>query len=543
MVALINAFTACKKEPAPEAADAAVASLPPPPKVATVTRYAGSELPIFPSADAGQPLEDAHLDVLAAVEVVQTDAGRAEYYADGKPAGWLDTDGLLTEKPTVDASMKALVSALAKGDSDDAWVQAARAMVMSPDAGLSVRVRAALEERRGPLSPAMKARLDALGAPPSQPAFPPLQPDAQEPAEGGVVWPAVRGLTLKAAASAGSPSLAELPLGAALDVVSAKEDWLEVRQQPATDAGANAPDAGEEPDAGEPADAGVAGLLQGWVPKGAVATEALDAEALKKLARSHQGAGRLASAARALELASALAPDDNALLVHALEADLAAGRVIEAIALSERKPDLSYLKHVTLQLLLGCRGKKAKAEGALDPDKLPPKLPAHACVTEPEYDRCIECWTPTTERDAKRRVKDEANLRESLHKRFPDGPWVKAVLSAPGPQGLFGFFFELPYEYHQGRCDEYTLRSDPNGARISEPLPLPKAGSDAAVRWYEPDIESAVYGFMVAHSADDVRRALASFDDKGTGALVQLAPAPNVARPIDTCGDCASCGD
>jgi hypothetical protein len=550
LLALISTFTACKKEPAAEAADAAVVSPPPTPRVATVTRYAGEELLIYPAADAGMPLQGTPIDILAAVEVVAPDAGRAAYYVDGGFTGWLETKLLLTERPSVDASMKALITALAKGDSDDAFVQSARAVVMSPDAGLSLRVRAALEDRRGQLSPTTKARLDALGPLPPSPAFPLLKPDARPLAEGTYVWPAARDLVLRAEPAADARPLAPLPVDAPLELIRIQGEWVEVRQTPAENAANPASDAGEsgdggEPiDAGEPVDAGAGVLLQGFVPKPAVMTERLIPENLIVLARDHESEGRLASAARAYELAYALAPDSDELLRSALEADLAAGRVKEALALSERKPDLGYLKHVGLELSLGCRGKKEKSKSQLIGDALPKPLPANACVTEPDYDRCIECWQPSTERDAKRRLRDATNLRESLHKRFPDGPWVRADFNAPGPKGLFGFFYELPYEFEQGRCDEYTLHSDPNGALVSEPLPLPtQKNVYDLVHWYQPRIDSAVYGFMVAHSADDVRRALVAFGKKDDTGLNDLAPSPNTAHPIDTCGDCGSCGD
>jgi hypothetical protein len=540
---LISATSACKKEPSAEAPDAAQAATPPPPKVPTVTRYAADELNIFSEADSGTPLQGVHVDVLTAVEVVATDAGRAAYYVDGKAAGWLETNHLLTERPSTQASMKALVAALAAGQSDDALVQAARAMVTSPDAGLPVRVRAALEERSGPLSPATKKRLDALGAPPAQPAFPPIKTDPKPLVEGTYVWPVSRDLVLRAAPKPDAKPLAELPLDVPLELVTLQGDWAEVRQTPAENARTPAPDAGQGEDAGEPSDAGAASPLQGFVPKATVMTEHFMPENLIVLARDHEGEGRLASAARARELASALAPDNNDLLIDAIDADLAAGRVKEAIALSDRKPDLGFLKSVSLELLLGCRGRKAKAEGTLDPEKLPKKLPANACVSEPEYDSCVECWQPNTERDAKRRLRDGANLRESLHKRFPDGPFVRAEISQPGPKGLSGFFYEVPYAYEQGRCDEYTLHSEPGSARVSEPFALPRPGGESVVHWYEPTSDTAVYGFMVAHSADDVRRALVAFGKRDLTALSDLAPDPVVARPIDTCPDCNGCGD
>jgi hypothetical protein len=543
LLVLISVPSACKKEPSAETPDAALAATPPQPKVPTVTRYAADELSVFSAADSGTPLEGVHVDVLGAVEVVATDAGRSAYYVDGKAAGYLETDHLLTERPSTDASLKALVAALARGDSEDALMQAARAMVTSPDAGMPVRVRAALEERRGALSPATKKRLDALGAPAAQPAFPPLKADAKPLVEGTYVWPVSRDLVLRAAPKADAKPLADLALDAPLELVTIQGEWAEVRQTPAENTATPAPDAGESDDAGEPADAGAASPLQGFVPKAAVMTEHFMPDNLVVLAQEHESEGRLASAARARELASALAPDSNELLVGALEADLAAGRVKEAIALADRKPDLSFLKNVSLELLLGCRGKKAKAEATLDPEKLPKKLPANACVSEPEYDACVTCWQPSTDRDAKRRLRDGTNLRESLHKRFPDGPFVRAEISSPGPSGLSGFFYEVPYEYEQGRCDEYLLHSDPAGAKVSEPFALPKPGGDGVVHWYEPTSDTAVYGFMVAHSADDVRRALVAFGKKDVTGLPQLAPDPNVAKPIDTCPDCNGCGD
>lgn len=523
------AVVSCKKESASEA-PAAAAVKPAAPRVPTVTRYAGGELQVWPSRDGGaMPIQNLSVDVMTAVEVVDADAGYVEYFVDGGSVGFLQRAMLLSSKPPTAESMTELVKALARGDGDGALNFAARAVAVSPKDAAAVGMLAALKARTGTAAVA------------KVPALEPLEVDAAAPATGATVFVAMRELPLRAQASAAASAESSVRAGASLEVTDVQGDWLEVRATAAAaDAGDDASDAGEAPDAGTPA-----APPHGWIEKAAVSSTALDGPTLLKLAETHAAAKRSGSAARALELASALAPDDVALLGRAIEADIAAGRFEDAVALSESKPDTSYVKHVQVTFVFGCRGNRKKVDDVLDAENLPKKVPPNACITAPKWSSCIECWTPSTERNSARRKANEASRREQLRKRFPDGPFLRASLSFPAPQGMKGFFFEVPYEYEQGRCEEYTLSSEPVIAVVSEPTRLPRSLEEAQAEvWYETTKQHAIYGFMVARSSDDVKRALMAFGDKKGTMESDLAPEPNDAmEDDDRCPDCNGCGD
>src|SRR5205085_759999 len=103
-----------------------------------------------------------------------------------------------------------------------------------------------------------------------------------------------------------------------------------------------------------------------------------------------------------------------------------------------------------------------------------------------------------------------------------------------GPQSLRGFVYELSYTFQQGRCDEYYLSTNPDDVTVSEPFRLPKENEEGRVEWYAPKSESALYGFVAAHSADDVRRYVASFGAKREQTdFAKLAPGEVVFQSVD----------
>jgi hypothetical protein len=192
---------------------------------------------------------------------------------------------------------------------------------------------------------------------------------------------------------------------------------------------------------------------------------------------------------------------------------------------------------------VGLPRQQAQGRGILEVEKLLAKVPPHACVTAPMFPACVDCWSPQGSVKEGRRKERETDRREKLRKRFPDGPFVRADLGSGGPSAQHGYFFELPYEYQQLRCEEYELNADPDKVVLSPAVKLPTGDQDSRVEWYATTVDDAIYGFVIARSPEEARRALRAFPMRKGTDLTKLAPEPNVAADFDSCGDCGSCGD
>jgi len=397
-------------------------------------------------------------------------------------------------------------------------------------------------------------------------------PPSIAPAVSQRLYVAATSLRVRARPDTSADIQAELPVNTPVELKALKGDWAEIV--------ATVPPAKTLRFASAEAPAAEAQEVRGWTQPKFLVRAPPTREGLVAEAATLERQGESIEAARLLERAVALFPEDRELRLSQARGALEARQYEVAMrALVPVRTDaaakLAPLAPEPL-FVFGCRGNRTLAsvvEGGGNPKKLQ-KGPANACVSgvdavgecgpsEPyagaPFDAdgaCDEEFRGDTslaecrrqvaqelrqyERDTgafrKRAERFQARLQE-LEALFPEAAGARFVLSgaatAEDPTGLKLYAYFVPYSI--STCQD-TIITRLEVQISSSALPLPAPGTVEVV-WVEaPSPRAAVIGLVQAKDAGDARKRVeAAWGEESYTEPGARLPKPNVQLPAAAC--------
>ena len=507
---------------------------------------------------------DVSLDIFPAEHGVEK---FRQLQSGARSGGFIAEEELSSVAPTVAESLTRAREALGRGELDAAVEQASRATALDAGSREAWDLLAAIHDARADVRQARevyarRAALPPLSVPPETTStWPAPKPGEQRFVE-------ATKLRVRKAASRTAPILTELPLNTEVEVLAVDGEFARVRWIPReskgwildlSDAASSRPLSAE------------GATPEGYVGAAYLAPRAATKEQLIAQADEAERKNTPLEAARTLERATLVAPDDLELLRRLTR--LAAAAKLYPIAASaavKLSAGTSTARaapgSVQMELLFGCKvapPTDAAASCLAQVDTVgncapcPPMDPlsfAADDITDEErksLERERDQDQRQFERDTTAHEKERKKLAAQVEKQrrqYPNGPWFHATIEGDAKlhaEGRRVFVFALPFTIG-GYCDVYeSTVSYEAMALCSADIRWPEEGRSLELWVTGGDYENVAWGVVSGTSVEDARAAVQAVPASGESAVgsaisrpEQATPVPIIAGPWQACLCC-----
>ncbi|WP_164006940.1 hypothetical protein [Pyxidicoccus trucidator] len=482
--------------------------------------------------------------------------------------GFVAQEDLGDAPPTAWQSLEQARTLLGEGKLDAAVAWGERSAALDASSREAWDLLAAIHDARGDVvqARAVYARRSRL---PAQPAPVEEVASGSRAAAGEQRYIAATKLRVRASPSRTAKVVSELVLNTPVDVLGLEGDFAKVAWTSQSkdvwivDLSADAARSAEE----------AAERRMGYVGADYLVSKPSTREELLARAAEAEPEGRFVEAARALERASLVTPNDGTLL----------GRLTRVAASAKLYPlaASAALKTVALASTPASSGRQTNGPvemamyfGCVRP---PPLEPESACTAKfDSLGTCAPCGPASSEIDRtgnetpeeleEMQRSDEANQeshRESLaehtkekqqlaketsalRRKFPSGPWVRARIQGSrelNAKGSRVFVYALSFGVTSA-CDSHTSRIGYDAIRFPvEARPWPDEGESLEVWATGGGYENVLYGVVAAAAKEEARDLIRgdrtpSGNTYYLGSPEDMVPKPFIAGPWHDCGCC-----